>query len=230
MNNSLNLITKKSLIFFLKSGKQRPGSWNRRDKVIRFFFFFAHHHCHSTLTLFFYFVFLAITYLTIYLVPSSFCLATLLFFQSKSSLHRVALLLRFRHHSLLDAVDDGIVQSAGNDIRPLFAIIRSIARARGGTWVPDGMIWPGVQRWKSRMKEKLSRQSKENAERKRKEFGIKCIHLWADLKLNPFPPRCTFSLAAFHSLSKRKLLKLLINDTPLSVCRAWVHLVYLRWI
>lgn len=139
MNNSLNLITKKSLIFFLKSGKQRPGSWNRRDKVIRFFFFFAHHHCHSTLTLFFYFVFLAITYLTIYLVPSSFCLATLLFFQSKSSLHRVALLLRFRHHSLLDAVDDGIVQSAGNDIRPLFAIIRSIARARGGTWVPDDL-------------------------------------------------------------------------------------------
>lgn len=68
-----------------------------------------------------------------------FLLATLLFFQSKSSLHRVALLLRFRHHSLLDAVDDGIVQSAGNYIRPLFAIIRSIARARGGTWVPDDL-------------------------------------------------------------------------------------------
>lgn len=46
MNNSLNLITKKSLIFFLKSGKQRPGSWNRRDKVIRFFLF-----CTSSLPL-----------------------------------------------------------------------------------------------------------------------------------------------------------------------------------
>lgn len=139
MNNSLNLITKKKFDIFSEKWEATPWFLKSAGQSYPFFFFFAHHHCHSTLTLFFYFVFLAITYLTIYLVPSSFCLATLLFFQSKSSLHRVALLLRFRHHSLLDAVDDGIVQSAGNDIRPLFAIIRSIARARGGTWVPDDL-------------------------------------------------------------------------------------------
>lgn len=228
MNNSLNLITKKSLIFFLKSGKQRPGSWNRRDKVIRFFLF-----CTSSLPLNFDSLFLF------------FILAHYLF----DNISRTIFFL-FGHTSILSIKIEFAPSGTAFTLSSSQPIRRSWRRncAISRKWYPPAfcnhpihcerrgeglgclMIWPGVQRWKSRMKEKLSRQSKENAERKRKEFGIKCIHLWPDLKLNPFPPRCTFSLAAFHSLSKRKLLKLLINDTPLSVCRAWVHLVYLRWI